>query len=528
MRIAQFQGNLAKMAPLAQKQPEQKPRLFHAPSRSATLDTKSLEMQYSAKKAAEEAAAAPKTPSQADLQSDFQKFTLRIDACLGEWLTPDYYEFITPPPPSRMMVAAAKAELIKPGEPLHGTKLVDPDGVPRSPPHERRSSAFSMKGLGDALTGTRSQKACSNLPKSDQQQDGPQSPLGYVPPTPTYALSTAGSIPTGYVAHARNACVNVDFQWDSMHEPQAWGDGGKYGEEWSAMHRRFRGGLVNLVQWYKSVNPDFDPQDTSQQVNEHDDIDEDTDVVLVIVTHGAGCNALIGALTNQPVLLDVGMASLTMAVHKESLSASVDMPSPTLDKTRTGASTHTRRRSSVSTGLPDEYDMKLVASTDHLRAGTDPLRIPALQTPQVMPTIPQSGSNSPTSEGARTPAEIDRPRPRNAALGSIRRTTAKNTSQSPQSATAYTVSPTSAGGLWGAKPAEIESVHASAPSGDPPPASETVDKTALPTNGTYTQVNMSEAANGDPAPKIMRSGTGLWDAAPKSEGRRRWTVNERR
>ncbi|KAG9559662.1 hypothetical protein KCV04_g18694, partial [Aureobasidium melanogenum] len=42
--------------------------------------------------------------------------TLRVDAFLGEWLSPDYFEMITPPPESTLMVTAAKAELLRPAD----------------------------------------------------------------------------------------------------------------------------------------------------------------------------------------------------------------------------------------------------------------------------------------------------------------------------------------------------------------------------------------------------------------------------
>jgi hypothetical protein len=45
-----------------------------------------------------------------------EKILLRIDAFLGEWLSPDYYEDITPPPNSTMMVAGAKADLLRRGD----------------------------------------------------------------------------------------------------------------------------------------------------------------------------------------------------------------------------------------------------------------------------------------------------------------------------------------------------------------------------------------------------------------------------
>jgi hypothetical protein len=42
-----------------------------------------------------------------------KKSTIRVDAFLGEWLSPDYFESITPPPSSIMMVASAKADLLR-------------------------------------------------------------------------------------------------------------------------------------------------------------------------------------------------------------------------------------------------------------------------------------------------------------------------------------------------------------------------------------------------------------------------------
>ena len=47
-----------------------------------------------------------------------EKILLRIDAFLGEWLSPDYYEDITPPPNSTLMVAGAKADLLRRGDNL--------------------------------------------------------------------------------------------------------------------------------------------------------------------------------------------------------------------------------------------------------------------------------------------------------------------------------------------------------------------------------------------------------------------------
>jgi len=83
---------------------------------------------------------------------------------------------------------------------------------------------------------------------------------------------------------------------------------------------------------------------------------------VILVTHGAGCNALIGALTNHPVLIDVGMASLTMAVRKTVItpksSPSTSPPESPRLHARVGAKV---------LGISDEYEVKLIANTEHLR-----------------------------------------------------------------------------------------------------------------------------------------------------------------
>jgi hypothetical protein len=51
----------------------------------------------------------PTTPQTPAPQQAIQKATLRVDAFLGEWLSPDYFEHITAPPPSVMMVAGLQS-----------------------------------------------------------------------------------------------------------------------------------------------------------------------------------------------------------------------------------------------------------------------------------------------------------------------------------------------------------------------------------------------------------------------------------
>lgn len=324
------------------------------------------------------------------------KSRLRIDAFLGEWLSPDYFEMITPPPNSVMMIASAKADLLRQGE---GVEILQSSyngnlsrgnfpggwGSDRS---EKTTFAYDS----DEGPLARMSEVRGSLPRfsrsNSHERTGPPGTRtyqhnaitegkaigGYTPPTPMYALSPADPIPPGYVAHARDACVEVDYQWDSMRLPHDWGDGGILGEEWSSMHRRFRRGLHSMISWYRTCDIRRRPETSNdknqtggEKSNEGDEDDEDT--VVVLVTHGAGCNALIGALTNQPVLLDVGMASLTMAVrkhrppmvHKSSSSASSS------DDTSTTAPSKSRRRSLIEPSISQDYELKLTASTDHLR-----------------------------------------------------------------------------------------------------------------------------------------------------------------
>jgi len=315
--------------------------------------------------------------------------TIRVDAFLGEWLSPDYFEYITPPPSSIMMVAGAKADLLRREDYSNLTYARDlpahqPRGFPggwQSPTmhHEkeedegplsnlsslaqslpRRDRTNSLSSVG--ASGSRNRgKSPNNLTISASTEHGI-----YQPPIPIYPISNSEPIPPGFVAHARDACVDVDYQWDSMREPQHWGNGGEYGEEWSSMHKRFRKGLQDMVTWYKETdNPDRLSTKTSasserNSTESEGSEDEDTDLVIILVTHGAGCNALIGALTNQPVLLDVGMASLTMAVRKP-----IPVGTPTSSP---GATPDSRSRAnSRNLSVSDEYEVKLVANTEHLR-----------------------------------------------------------------------------------------------------------------------------------------------------------------
>ena len=340
---------------------------------------------------------------------------LRIDAFLGEWLSPDYFENMKPPPNSTLMVASAKAELHRPAPQIANIAISRKSSLghfpggwsrDRSPasstdedenPGRAHAGALSHSlpqrlqtlshGNGSRVgVGHEPHETARTAPGGDEEQHT------YVPPTPTYAVSNSDAIPAGYVAHAQNACVDVDYEWDSMRPPQDWGNGGEYSEEWTNMHKRFRNGLQRMITWYEKDGTSISTTDEALKE------DEDTDIVLILVTHGAGCNALIGALTNQPVLLDVGMASLTMAVRKPEAGN----VSPTLS-----LAPRKSRRGSIDLGIAEKYTMELTASTEHLRAASTPMgmQFPRLEAPFLGAVRQSSGSpflEVPDSSSARS------------------------------------------------------------------------------------------------------------------------------
>jgi len=423
-----------------------------------------------------------------------ERVLLRIDAFLGEWLSPEYYADITAPPNSTMMVAGAKADLLRRGDYIqeqpnpNSTKGNFPGGwgSGTSTPTTGKSAGTAMGSLAQfaplrersssyagplGLERTPSREATASLAMPIQTPKPTAVPKRiYQPPNPSYSVSPADPIPRGYVAHAQEACVKVDFQWDSMRPPQNWGDGGEYGDEWSTMHKRFRRGLAGMMEWYrvhgtappKDQFPGFmfkEPlrltpppishakSDPFPNFSDDPNADDEEELVLILITHGAGCNALLGAMTNQPVLMDIGLASLSMAVRR-------DEPK----KTPAPATIHQRRLSVADPGMSDTYDMKLSASVDHLRPGVDPSKPLSAQRQTQSPAILASPSldsrrrftgSSTTSSPLDSPFSLGEPyRNSLSSLGSMRRTLSSGSnSRFMQSATSGTASP--AGGLWG-------------------------------------------------------------------------------
>ncbi|CAI6322768.1 unnamed protein product [Periconia digitata] len=432
------------------------------------------------------------------------KILLRIDAFLGEWLSPDYYEDITPPPNSTMMVAGAKADLLRRGDYVEvkaatpSSKGHFPGGWVKTPTqsavNNRKNTdggAFPTLGsLAQALPSarerssshghSRSQGGTLLRPRSRSREGiSPTLPTAHKPrsylyeaPVPSYAVSPADPIPRGYFSHARDACIDVDFQWDSMREPQEWGDGGEFGDEWSTMHKRFRKGLAGMMQWYqehgslppKDLFPGFTyserPPDKLQHAatepiiktgvtnDEDGHTEDDEELVLVLVTHGAGCNALLGAISNQPVLIDVGLAALSMAVRRD-------------EPRKPAATIYQRRASVVDPGMSDSYEMKYLASTDHLRAGVDPSRLPQLQSPAVLssPSLDYRRRVGYGASASSTPVnQVDSPftfgepvrSGWNSSLGSMRRssTNGSSTTRVLSSYAAGGTSSRTSSGLW--------------------------------------------------------------------------------
>lgn len=177
---------------------------------------------------------------------------LRVDAYLGEWLSPDYFEGITPPPDSVLMVAGAKADLLRAGDEIRGSDLsgtsngqwVSPWPAVEEP--EKTGSRAMPTSSRSRFTNAKVNLASRGM--ATVQEDQP----AYIPPLPMYAISSSDPIPGGYVAHARDACVEVEYQWDSMRSPQNWGDGGEFGEEWSSMRKFIR--FLEVCRWF-TVSP---------------------------------------------------------------------------------------------------------------------------------------------------------------------------------------------------------------------------------------------------------------------------------
>ncbi|KAJ5593808.1 uncharacterized protein N7459_000016 [Penicillium hispanicum] len=463
---------------------------------------------------------------------------LRVDAFLGEWLSPDYFDQITPPPPSDRMVASAKTELLRRSESIsmvrEGARAFsghfpggwgsqshptspneengrclssrDPSSIVAGHPEQRhRASTY------DTLQGPVQAHGTSKAPGRLNTDLPPDLSAAYVPPTPGYAVSASDPIPSGYVAHARDACINIDYQWDSMRTP-SWGTGGEYGEEWSSMHERVHDGFRHMIHWYGRQGGSASNRSRTT-FNNVEGQDRRPETVLIIITHGADCNALIGSLAGRPVLLDIGTASLTMAVRRERVKSS------TADSNPSAHSPGHRGDRSVA----QEYALRLVASTDHLRAGINPSRLTSLSSPSAPQSLPPPSIPSYRNRlGSRPPA----------LQGAFMIGPTPGSGMSPRGwslASRPSTVPRGVSGLWGSisspteKDDDVEEDFV--PNfNDPRPVSQ---------DSSLTERVADRSDWTKQLPQRTLSQRGLWGSAPSLEdrdstSRRRWTVTEQK
>lgn len=452
---------------------------------------------------------------------------LRVDACLGEWLNPEYFESIIPPPKSERMVAAAKTELLRrddsiiPAADKHATPTsrhfpgdwsspnpsqeeeepkneTESAPIPTNPGQRNRAGSYDSLKAIHTPWGRRMLKVNTDIPAVPD--------AAYSPPIPSYAISPSNPIPDGYVTHARDACVLVDYQWDSMREPQNWGSGGEYGDEWSTMLTRFSNSIERMISWYENDDASTAPlhRRTRSQLQflGQDEVEDSAgDTILIIVTHGAGCNALIGALSGQPTLVNVATASFTLAVRKDCMRET----SSIYGRTKVYDS-----RSKISG--PEDYSLVEVASTDHLRPGTSPsasIRSPITSsTPP--PSIPSYRHRSTISSGPILLSPSLKP-----GMGLHSWTT-----------------PRASSGLWSSVSGDRDTADDLVPNfGSPvsPPPSSLSGMDGLSLNPGPAS---GESTPSGPLPQRTPSQRGLWRSAPLNKERsahsnRRWTVAER-
>ncbi|KIW65954.1 hypothetical protein PV04_08167 [Phialophora macrospora] len=444
---------------------------------------------------------------------------LRIDAFLGEWQSANYFREASYPPPSAILVSQAKMALKKPQEEIKGADLstslnfnvADIEAVEEKENEPEKTGLRAMAAAGHSFPkrprnisfGTELANSARILNKALQRS------IGYSPPVPNYAIGSSDNIPPGFAAHARDACVEFDVGWNSEGEPLDWGDGGPNDEEWGKMHRRFRNGLQKLIAYYEN-------QADSARA-------DDEDLVVILVSHQAGCNALIRLLTGAPALIDVGLSSLSMAVRKDNEHSALEPSSPS------------RRRGSIDLSISEEYDMRIIASTEHLRAGSNPLGLnsPRLAKSPAFASRRAVGADSPDGFSLGEPM---------ASRGSGSMIPARSSSQMSCAADAIGSSepPT---GLWrkGSRYSRDETADSSEAGATPSTWSGTRSDSIqeefplVDVNGAQGQpdtMDSDQRSDSHLLPVRSASQRGLWGGESsirrdKSPGKRRWTAIDR-
>ncbi|KAK9477998.1 histidine phosphatase superfamily [Lipomyces japonicus] len=175
----------------------------------------------------------------------------------------------------------------------------------------------------------------------------------------TYDYFTNVSPPPddGHASIAASSLSWLLSQGDGRLLDRAWplnkfGNSGEYGERWRSMYSRFSNGLQALTDYYSTSENN----------------------VIIIVTHGAGCNALVGALAGKPMLLDVGLASLTVAVPRKGCKGDEFTPNYGYGgekRDRSGYAVYSHHHEDQLTFLPEGstspcWDLTRIADTSHL------------------------------------------------------------------------------------------------------------------------------------------------------------------
>jgi len=495
-------------------------------------------------------------PQEIDKPEKDNKIEMKLDPYLGEWLSSSYFEDSRPPPDTHLIVQRAKETLTKPLIEIRGADLSAFLPVPESPENDKENELAAtasvekgglraMAAAGHSLPHrTRHTSVSFAMDRANAaQKTRPRSRTTtvYSPPVPQYSLAPQDSIPPGYVAHARDGCVEPDLTWDSTE--MGWGDAGTFPEEWSAMHVRFRLGLQKTMAYY---------EDYKSRQTEADDDDED--IVLLLVTHQAGANALIRLMTGAPALHDVGVASLTLAVRRPVLRRPPSLANTNHSPLGFGReSRKNSRRGSLDLGLADDFEMKIIASTEHLRHGSNPL---GLNSPKLGRSPAMSGRRMAAADSLESFTIGDPVSWRPVSTGSL----ARSTSQRGRTADTQFRPAINSSGLWGSpamsaatkEPIDeaIEELAPMSPKSRPLTPIDT-DNDSIP-NSTLSSPNRSRSSTvqsaglwgGSNASLAVRpasgepsgTGTGTWSSSSsgtwgsgsinraRSPAKRRWTA----
>jgi len=204
--------------------------------------------------------------------------------------------------------------------------------------------------------------------------------------------------------------ITVDWTWDSL----KLGDGGEYGEEWGSMHERFARGFKALLRYYQDEENRRRKKDEGAIVDGENGGNprEGEETVVILVTHGAGCNALLGALTQKPVLIDIPISSLSLAVLRPAT------PSTTPSQCEYELLLQADTAHLTTTSPPSVGSRSFSRTSSHSRESSQS-RSPIIPDKRVLEyhpvrsrsviSFPTSTSDSTTSTGGYQPVAVDRP-----------------------------------------------------------------------------------------------------------------------